>query len=567
MDEDRSFLAQLLEDLAAAAKQLRNMEQKFTQSFAAVKTGQENAVNGLLESVCKDWSGRGSHVDFQSIEKVPLKETRWLGRGMNGDVMETTCKGITLAWKRKLYRYKYEHEALKEIEILKKLRHHHIVTLVGTYTHQRLLGILIWPVAQCDLSTVLDYLDVYGRNRDLAQEDAFLDDIRRLELGVEELRHIVGDQDQRIWSSFGCLTGAISYLHDNSIRHKDIKPSNILLSRDGIWLTDFGNARDFSAELASTTEGGGRGTLKYCAPEVASYGKNSRSADIFSLGCVFLEIMVVLTKNHTLEDLRKLRPEENGSYQGNLQNVDRWLSLAESRAIKPRHLLCEIKQMLEHDRTRRPTAATLVSRLGLIEQFNDDQLSNRFYGPCCTSPQEQELNTQKEAYSKLNTHLKNSQQEIALLVQRMRKRKTDEFPVSMSYEKVVKGTPLPAKKFQKYQIEEKRPGIAQEITSTKIQSLSEKTQSPIKEKQFLTVHPRPVEEKYSLIKWIQSSFWKQFSTQKQPSIYILSSIQKQSLIQKHPSTKKQYSMETVPWKQDLSRRARPPIEKLPSIKE
>ncbi|OCK98013.1 kinase-like protein, partial [Cenococcum geophilum 1.58] len=77
------------------------------------------------------------------------------------------------------------------------------------------------------------------------------------------------------------------YLHKNKIRYKDIKPSNILLSWDGIWLTDFGAAKDFIADLTSTSKSRKRNTLRYYAPEVVSYKKSGHLADIFSLGCVF----------------------------------------------------------------------------------------------------------------------------------------------------------------------------------------------------------------------------------------------------------------------------------------
>ena len=103
--------------------------------------------NKKENSVFEDWSGRGSHVDFTADETVPLVQGRFLGHGVNGGVWETHCKGVALAWKTKYCRRKIGDVERKEITILKKLSHNHIVKLVGTYTYRRFLGLLLWPVA------------------------------------------------------------------------------------------------------------------------------------------------------------------------------------------------------------------------------------------------------------------------------------------------------------------------------------------------------------------------------------------------------------------------------------
>ena len=232
-----------------------------------------------------------------------------------------------------------------------------------------------------------------------ARESGFLEKLTEHNLNIEELGDIVGVQDERIWSSFGCLTRAMAYLHENKIRHKDVKPSNILLSRDGIWITDFGSAKDFTADLTSTSESRERGTLRYCAPEVSSYEESGRSADIFSLGCVFLEMVVVLSYNHTLADLNKLCPLKNQSYEANLDHIDQWLALAEPTETKTQHLLDEIKQMLNRDRTRRPTAKALALRISIIDEYNDNQQTKWLHGSCCDLWRE--LKVYKERIEKL----------------------------------------------------------------------------------------------------------------------------------------------------------------------
>lgn len=82
-----------------------------------------------------------------------------------------------------------------------------------------------------------------------------------------------------IYLQIGCLVSAVEYLHEQEIRHKDLKPSNVLLSSDGLDLSDFGSAKDFSLLSQSATDNE-RGTPKYFAPEVCPKPRgNHRLAD------------------------------------------------------------------------------------------------------------------------------------------------------------------------------------------------------------------------------------------------------------------------------------------------
>ena len=92
---------------------------------------------------------------------------------------------------------------------------------------------------------------------------------------------------------FGCLCSAMTYLHQKNCRHKDIKPANILVKDYQVYITDFGLALDWTELSGETTTGAPKiYTHAYAAPEVALSGKRNTKSDIWSLGCVFLDILV-----------------------------------------------------------------------------------------------------------------------------------------------------------------------------------------------------------------------------------------------------------------------------------
>jgi serine/threonine protein kinase len=344
-------------------------------------------------SIWEDWSGRGSHVDFKSDETIPLVQGRFLGHGAMGGVYETHCKGVALAWKRRFCRKRIGDKERKEIEILKKLSHRHIIQLVGTYTHKQFLGLLLYPVAVCDLATFFEDIETLhsGQPLDLMQEERFQSLGLPYKLDAYNISAF-------LYGTIGCLASAIEYLHSQQIRHKDLKPSNILLSRGRLWLTDFGSATDFSTLSQSATENGERGTPKYFAPEVAQYRPNGRAADIFSLGCIYLEIATLFFQGN-LRGLKELRPSMDTSFQANLHRSRDWFKLLQQSASpRYRHLLLEIELMLVADPELRPSATTLHKRLLHIDHFKSSG-GRSLFGSCCSvklmGPDEVELAVQQ----------------------------------------------------------------------------------------------------------------------------------------------------------------------------
>jgi tRNA A-37 threonylcarbamoyl transferase component Bud32 len=85
-----------------------------------------------------------------------------------------------------------------------------------------------------------------------------------------------------------------AYAHSRGIVHRDIKPDNILLAADGVYVLDFGIARAIleSGVDRLTSTGVGVGTPAYMSPEQALGDRNlDARSDIYSLGCVVYEMI------------------------------------------------------------------------------------------------------------------------------------------------------------------------------------------------------------------------------------------------------------------------------------
>jgi len=149
-----------------------------------------------------------------------------------------------------------------ELKIIHALEHPHIVRVLLTYEERQQFSIIMHPLADNDLET-------YLANK----------------VCETEREHAL------IWKWITCLVNTLAYIHSKDIRHKDIKPRNVLVKGDKIYFTDFGSAHMFSEGGESTTTGRPSGhTRTFCAPEVINEESRNRSSDVFSLGCVLAEM-------------------------------------------------------------------------------------------------------------------------------------------------------------------------------------------------------------------------------------------------------------------------------------
>ncbi|EYT65593.1 serine/threonine protein kinase [Dietzia sp. UCD-THP] len=89
------------------------------------------------------------------------------------------------------------------------------------------------------------------------------------------------------------VCGALDFSHKKGIIHRDVKPANIMISRDGaVKVMDFGIARAVSDSTSTlTTTSSVLGTAQYLSPEQARGETVDARSDLYSAGCVLYEMV------------------------------------------------------------------------------------------------------------------------------------------------------------------------------------------------------------------------------------------------------------------------------------
>ncbi|MBX3252124.1 MAG: serine/threonine protein kinase [Myxococcales bacterium] len=108
------------------------------------------------------------------------------------------------------------------------------------------------------------------------------------------------------------LASALAYAHDAGLVHRDVSPSNVLLSLAGeVKLTDFGIAKAFGSP-GLTQSGMVKGKVPYMAPEYARTGVADPRADLFSLGVTLYEALAGVRPYRGRSDIEVLESIARG---------------------------------------------------------------------------------------------------------------------------------------------------------------------------------------------------------------------------------------------------------------
>ncbi len=89
------------------------------------------------------------------------------------------------------------------------------------------------------------------------------------------------------------IADALEMAHGKGLVHRDVKPSNVILTAEGhVYLTDFGLAKRAETAAGLTAADQMLGTVDYVAPEQIEGTAPDARGDIYSLGCLLYEMLI-----------------------------------------------------------------------------------------------------------------------------------------------------------------------------------------------------------------------------------------------------------------------------------
>jgi len=245
---------------------------------------QDPVVNDM--ELLKDFSKGVSVVDDTKKSPFKLAQPFRTIRGGQGEVAKVQIVGDTsgklYARKKIAIHKKSTSDVAREYKTIAEADHPHIIKFEYVYIHEGHLNVIMSPWCENSLHDVKTNIYKDKLNYDFSKTLEF------------------------IINTVACLTSAIFYLHNiMKVKHLDIKPKNIVLDNTSLlpYVIDFGISERFSKVSAKIAEYAG--TPRYCSPEQEDGQPCRRSSDIYSLGGVFIFLLLSSNQKYSFGRLMK----------------------------------------------------------------------------------------------------------------------------------------------------------------------------------------------------------------------------------------------------------------------
>ncbi|XP_059287453.1 serine/threonine-protein kinase STY46-like isoform X1 [Lycium ferocissimum] len=253
----------------ALVKEISNMEKQpgLNQDLLQSALNQDH-LSPKMKLVQTGINFTVNHLDTPSngneaweIDNALLKYDYKIATGSTGDLYKGSFHSQEVAIKvlKALYLNEdVQKDFAQEIYILRKVRHKNVVQFIGACTKHPHLCIITEFMSG---GSLYDFLH---------KKKGFFRFPALLKVAID-------------------LSKGMSYLHQNSIIHRDLKTANLLMDENQVVkVADFGVARVQVQSGVMTAE---TGTYRWMAPEVIGHRPYDRKADVFSFGIVLWELL------------------------------------------------------------------------------------------------------------------------------------------------------------------------------------------------------------------------------------------------------------------------------------
>ena len=207
----------------------------------------------------------------------------------------------------------------KELKVLDELRKYplrHIVTHLATWT-QGGRYYMLFPYAQCNLRQYMKWLQFGAPTKENILW--LIRQFRGLAEALKDIHDLSGAGALQSAPNLGAPFGG----ERKAGYHHDLKPENILyyMAAGNFLISDFGSGKIHTYRSGSYDTSSANGTLTYEPPEAAKAGrKTSRPYDMWSFGCVFLELLIwAVLGFESVEDFRSKRVDRR--YPGSQTDI------------------------------------------------------------------------------------------------------------------------------------------------------------------------------------------------------------------------------------------------------